>query len=252
MQMKWRVFCLGLLLTALARAAELSDVRDVVARWVETEKAVSAAESGWKVEEQSLRDLIRFAGRERDELEGRIEEFNRTATAADQERMRLEEEDEALVLKSEWIVEFLTRTEPRLRALDQRLPPPLRAILAPSFQKLPADSRTGQGVGERMQTVVVILNAIQKFDRGTPYLDTEVREDGKGGKAEVRTLYLGLGVGYYLRESDGDAGFLKPGPDEWTTVSRPELSDVIRKVMAVAEGESLEADFFPLPLEGVE
>ncbi len=239
-------------LWAAAWAAEVDDVRDVVRNYVAAEKAIARTEAGWRVERQTLQDLIRLAAQERDELAGRIGEFEETTTAAEQERLELLEEEARLESREEALAGRLQLIEPRLHALRARLPGPLQERLADLYRLLPGEQGTKAGVAQRMQVAIGILDAVQKFDRGSPEVHVEVRDDGQGGKAAVKSVYLGLGVGYYLRESDGDAGVLRPGPEGWISVSRRDLAGAIRKVIEVAEGQTQAAEFVPLPVEAVE
>jgi hypothetical protein len=144
------------------------------------------------------------------------------------------------------IAEFLNRTEPQIRALKPRLPPPLRDQLAPLFQQLQASSSaTSSGLGERMPTALAILSVIQKFDQIIT-VSEELKTAGDGTSHEVTTLYIGLSAAYFIG-AQGDAGTSRAEGGGWIWKSQPELAAAISEAVAIAENKTAEAKFVPLP-----
>lgn len=243
---------LGLLaVISTGRAAGgAGDVRAVVEQWVAIEKTISEESAAWKEKERLLRDMIRSARSERENLNAQIAEAKQTASAADQKRAELVSQRQELEASAESVLRFLASMEQRLRKIKARLPKPLQDSLAGHFKNLPADAASSrQGLAARMQGVVSILDTIQKFD-GVAQVFEEVRTLADDSVGAVQTLYLGLGAAYFLSESDEDAGFGVPSDKGWSWVSKPEIAEVVKEAIAMIE-QKTEARFVPLPVQGL-
>ena len=226
-------------------------VRSIVEQWVSVEKAISSEAQAWKEKERSLRDLIELGRVDRDNLNQQIVEFQETATAADEKRAELVARQKELDQSAEQVVAFLNQIEPRLRQLEIKLPTPLRENLAGQFQKLPTAEDTSLDVAERMQTVVTLLVAIQRFDRSGLTVHAEVRKLNDGTEGEVKTLYVGLGTAYYLSESDNDAGYGIVNSQGWQWESSKAIRDEVREAIEIVELKALEPKFILLPVKGI-
>ena len=66
--------------------------------------------------------------------------------------------------------------------------------------------------------------------------------------AQVKTLYIGLGQGYFVDENAQYAGIVRPSAEGWNEEIRNDLAPRIRDVVKIYEGEKL-AEFVPLPVE---
>lgn len=236
--------------TGWAADGGTSEVRAVVEQWVAIEKTISEEASAWKEKERLLRDLISSARSERENLNAQIAEAKQTASAADQKRAELVSQRQELEASAEAVLRFLSGMEQRLRKIKARLPQPLQDSLAGHFKNLPADAASSrQGLAARMQGVVSILDAVQKFD-GVAQVFEEVRPLADGSVGAVQTLYLGLGAAYFLSESDEDAGFGVPSETGWSWVSRPEIAEAVKEAIAMIE-QKTEVRFVPLPVQGL-
>ena len=235
---------------APAQADErLTNAREAVSQWVAVEQTLSLEASAWREKQAHLKDLIGVAKAEIAALEKQIAEARQSAGAADERRAELVRLQAAGDAKEGLLQDFLTPAEKRLREMKARLPEPLQKKLAPFFRRLPArPNDTRLGIAERMQTLVGILAAIQKFDSSVTVV-VDIRKLSDGTTGEVRTIYFGLGAAYFLAAGGTDAGVGAPEPQGWTWQSRPELADAIREVIAAAESQAQEARFIPLPVK---
>jgi hypothetical protein len=226
-----------------------NQARSAVSRWVDVERSISGEAVAWKEKRELLDDLIQVANTEIANLERQIAKADESTGVADARRAELVATREKTSANAQRIQEFLKPTEVRLLALKRRLPKPLQETLAGLFRRIPTDpTDTTLGIAERMQTVVGILSAIQKFD-SLVTVSEGLRELKDGSTGEIRTLYIGLGAAYYLSGGDTDAGVGVPTPDGWTWSSQPELADAIREAIAIAENKSQVARFIPLPVK---
>lgn len=239
----------AIVLAPLRADERLDNAREAVSQWVAVEQAISLESSAWREKQAHLKDLIGVSKAEIAALEKQIAEANQSTGAADERRAELVHKQTESDAKEKLIRDFLNPAENRLRKLKPRLPLPLQEKLNPFYRRLPArPGDTSLGVAERMQTVVGILSAIQKFDSMVTVIE-DIRKLDNGDSGEVRTIYFGLGAAYYLAAGGTDAGIGEPGPTGWTWQSRPELTDAIREVIAAAESQAKEARFVPLPVK---
>ena len=227
----------------------LESARNVVKEWVATESALSSEAVQWEATEVLLGDLIKITQAEITTLNESLQKIEATATNADIVRADLVTEKQRLYTARRQISKFLANLEPKLSALKPALPEPLVTQLAKLFQRLPNDpDKTTIGIAERMQTVVGILNTINKFDRAIT-VHEEIRTLGDGSQGEVETVYVGLGAAYYRTRSGDDAGYGYAGINGWQWNSHPELSAAISEVIAIASNSTQEARFIALPVE---
>lgn len=227
----------------------LGKARSAVSRWVDVERSISREAVAWGEKKELLNDLIKVSKTEIGNLESQIKKADESKGVADARRAELVAVREKTQTNAQRIQEFLKPTEARLRRMKQRLPLPLQETLAGLFRRIPENSAdTTLGIAERMQTVVGIISAIQKFDSMVT-VSEGLRELKDGSTGEIRTLYIGLGAAYYLSGGDADAGVGVPTPDGWTWSSNPELADAIGEAIAIAENKSQVARFIPLPVK---
>lgn len=239
---------LSLLLPASGSVA-LESARNVVKEWVATESALSNEAVQWEATEVLLGDLIKITQAEIATLNESLQKIEATATHADDVRADLVTEQQRLQTARRQISKFLANIEPKLSTLKPALPEPLVTQLAKLFQRIPNDpAKTTLGIAERMQTVVGILNTINKFDRAIT-VHEEIRTLGDGSQGEVETVYVGLGAAYYRTRSGDDAGYGHAGINGWQWNSQPELSAAISEVIAIAGNSTQEARFIALPVE---
>jgi hypothetical protein len=168
------------------------------------------------------------------------------STVADAERRKAEAElaqhGEALE-KSKVVVANL---EKEVRGILPLLPPPLTATVQPWVNRLPADSaNTKAGPVERFQTVVGLLNEVDKFNNAITVANDK-QPNGKGDQVSVDVIYLGLGIAYFVDAAGEVAGMGSPGAGGWQWKLQPELGPKVRDAIAIYRSQKA-AEFLGLP-----
>lgn len=226
---------------------QLEETRSIVKEWVATEKAISKETIAWKDKEAHLNDLIKLTKIEIKQLEKEIAVVETFTSTADKRRENLLLREKEMKGNSKEIRLFLSGMERKLQLLKPQLPKPLQEELTPFYQQLSLDSqKTSLGIAKRMQTVVGILSAIQKFDK-TVTVAEEIKTLSDGSRGAIKTLYLGLAVAYYL--SANDAGYGYPSKKGWVWESLPKKQNAIEDAIAIAENTSQKIGFIPLPIK---
>ena len=126
--------------------------------------------------------------------------------------------------------------ESQLKRALKKLPEPLIEKIKPLIRRLPEDpSDTDLSLGERVQNIVGILSQADKFN--TTITQTNESRKIEGGKTvEVRTLYWGLAMAYYVDASGQYAGIGVPGPDGWEWPRVDAAGAEIKQLIDVYEG----------------
>ena len=140
----------------------------------------------------------------------------------------------------------IQKLEVQMKRVVKTLPSPLVEKIKPLIRRLPKDSaNTKLSLGERVQNIVGILSQADKFN-ATITQTSESRELNSGKIVEVRTLYWGLAMAYYVDASGAYAGIGHPGEDGWEWPQIEGAGPHIKQLFAVYEG-SEEIQFVAVP-----
>ena len=239
------VACFGL--TSLDEGAKIDTTRGVLEKWIETRKLVSQEKRDWAEGKETLEQRIELVEREIASLRERIQSAEGSIAEADRGRAELIGQNDGLKASSNVLEGAAAGLEQRLRELLVRLPEPIRERVRPLSQRLPEpEAKIEVGLSDRFQNLVGILNEVDKFNRALTVL-SEVRDLEGGAAAEVDTLYVGLGQGYYVNASNTTAGIGTSTAEGWAWTPANEAALQIREALRVLSNERL-ADFIQLPI----
>jgi hypothetical protein len=226
----------------------LESARAILARWVETQQIISREREEWQVGREVLEQRIGLLKSEIATIEERIAEASSSMGDAEKKRRELLAEDRRLSEASAVLESTIGAFETRTRELIRTLPEPLRERVALLSQRIPADpDRTEMSLSQRFQNVIGILNEVNKFNRDLTVAN-EVLELPDGSRAEVQSLYVGLGQAYYVTADGGAAGIGSASSGAWTWRAANQLAPEIRRAIAILQNEEV-PDYVPLPVE---
>ncbi len=235
-------------ISADQKAGDIDSTRTAIEKWVETRRVISHEQREWALGKEMLNERIELIRREITSLRSKIDETQANITKADLAREDLVSENDAFKNSSASLTQSVTDMESRTRALLARLPDPIRERVKPLSQRLPNDSaETKLSMSERYQNVVGILNEINKFNREIT-LASEVRTLRSGVTAEVTTMYVGIGQGYYVGGNGTIAGYGTATDDAWVWVEADAAAPEIAQAIAMLKNEQVAA-FVRLPAE---
>ncbi len=241
----WLVGCFA---SGLLGAAEspVAAARDTLAQWVQTRQLISKTRTDWEADREMLGQTKALFERELAAVAEQMGKLSTNSTVADAERRKAEAElaqhGEALE-KSKVVVANL---EKEVRGILPLLPPPLTATVQPWVNRLPADSaNTKAGPVERFQTVVGLLNEVDKFNNAITVANDK-QPNGKGDQVSVDVIYLGLGIAYFVDAAGEVAGMGSPGAGGWQWKLQPELGPKVRDAIAIYRSQKA-AEFLGLP-----
>ncbi len=230
------------------QSERMGTTRTALEEYVDTQRIISKEKQDWALGKELLSDRIDAVQREIEQLRSRIDDAVKTIAESDKKRAELFEENEKLKTAASALEVILRSLEDRTRKLVARLPDPLRERIKPLSQKIPAadDKDTKLSLGERFSFVVGLLNDVNKFNREIT-VTSEVRDLGNGTTAEVATLYVGIGQGYYVTTKGDAAGIGTATASGWVWSEANDSADKIAEAIAILKNEK-PAAFVQLPL----
>lgn len=215
---------------------------------IELRKTQSDENNAWTSEKEVLQDRIELLASESSRLNKRIE-------AAENKRKSLRGEID--VLRSQMdsanasrnaVTVILPRYEAQAKRLVKRLPQPLVTELTPFLSRLPVDgASTTSGVTQRLQTLIGILSCIDKFNQEVT-VAKEIRDVGDGVERELRTVYLGLGLAYFVDKGGTCAGMGHPGQDCWAWMRDDSVAPQVVQMLSMYDNAA-EARFVDVKVE---
>jgi len=234
-----------------AATSNFDIARTTLEKWVETRQLISKEKSDWDLENQALSDSVALLTKEIATLEENIARAEGDTTAADVERERLMIDNDSLKGAAATVGSLIATIEQRVVALIKALPEDLRnreniELLSRRIPKNPQTTRSS--LSERMQTIVVLLTEIEKFN-GAFNIALETRKVPSGEMVQVSTIYIGLGQGYYVDATRKFAGILTPGPDGWVATDRDDLAPLIGDVLDLYAKKKQPPQFVKIPVE---
>lgn len=233
-----------------AEGPNLGETRTALEQWVELRKLISEEATDWRIDRELMADTVDVLGLEMGLLEERILEAEENTTEADKMREELTGENDILKEASRAVEDIMPEMEAQIRELIVRFPDALNERIEQLVKRMPSADRartTRVALGERVQNVVGILQEVEKFNKQITVV-TELKALESGEMAQVKTVYIGLGQGYFVDENAQYAGIVKPTADGWQEEIRNDLASSIRDVVKIFENEKL-AEFVPLPVE---
>lgn len=234
---------------AVLSAPDLKQTRSNFKEWVETQKLISEEQNTWRVEKETLNEQIRLLEDEIQKLTDKIEETKSTADKAQRERSDLAAEEEQLKQASAVVKAAIPDLEASLLDIAEYFPASLKEKTKILLERMPKTAKDARGVtlSNRVLNVVGMLGEIEKFNNQVS-MEKTMQNIG-GNNVEVKTMYLGLTIAYYVDGTKQEAGILKPAKGGWIKEPRNELAEQIGLAVDIYEkAGGATADFVELPL----
>ncbi len=225
----------------------LTETRTALDQWVETRQLISKTRTDWQSDKALLEQTIALYERELGTIDEQMSKVSTNNTQVAKERAEAEALQASSQAALEKAKESAGRLEAQIQGLVPQLPVPLQDTLKKDLARIPSDpANTKMLAAERMQTVVGILNEIDKFNNALSVF-SERRKNAQGEEVSVETLYVGLGAAYFVNDSGDFAGMGAPGAKGWEWTIRPELAPRLQEAMKMYRNERT-AQFVSLPV----
>lgn len=227
-------------------AAGLAETRALIEQWVQARQLAGRTAAEWDTEKETLQQTKILFERELTAVAEQMSRVSTNSTQADAERLKAEAEITQATNALARLTSVVTGIETKIRAVTPLLPPLLLDTVEPFLNRIPTNAVvTKASAAERLQTVVGILNEIDKFNAAVT-LANERQPDADGRLVSVDTLYFGLGAAYYVDAEGKLAGFGQPGPEGWKWTAAPEIGPAVQDAQAMYRNNK-QAAFVGLP-----
>lgn len=224
----------------------MAQTRSTLEQWVQTWQLISQTRADWQTDKETLQQTVALYERELRAIE---EQMSKVATNNTQVAKEMTEATALQKTSNETLTDakkFAAEFEAKVKQLVPQLPGPLQDILKPLLARLPADpANTKMLAAERMQVLVGVLNELDKFNNAISIFN-ERRKNEKGEEVSVQTVYIGLGVAYFVNEAGDFAGTGTAGKNGWEWTAKPEIAATVHEVVKIYRNERA-ARFVTLP-----
>lgn len=234
-------------MTSAAESA-LRDARTAMEKWVETRQLISRTQADWQGGKESLVQTIQLFEREKAGIASQMSMVSTNSQTVEKEYAEAKSSKEALTRGLDKATSLVAGLEAKLRSQAATFPSPLLEKVQPVLDRIPQDAtQTKLSAAERIQTVVTLLNEIDKFN-GAVTVAAEVQKNPAGTEVQVETLYLGLAQAYFVDKPGEYSGVGTPTLQGWKWEPRSDLAPVIKKALSIYKNAS-PAAFVSLPVE---
>jgi uncharacterized coiled-coil protein SlyX len=243
------VLATGSEVKAQRKPIDFGATRETLHQWIETEAKLEELEADWAQEEKTLNEISNVIRTEIGILERKLRESREEISQAEAKREELGGKREELKKASEAIENVIAVLEEQIRSFHPIFPDPLRQTIDAFYSRIPEPGEdTELSLSGRMQNVVAVLTAVDKFNGVVTLDNTGFHEYDGGKRVQKKTIYFGLGFAYFIDSHEKYAGIGVPGEESWEWIPKPELIPLIADLISVYENPQ-KAHFVRLPLE---
>jgi hypothetical protein len=226
-------------------AQSLEETRLKMGKWIETQQIITKERKDWQQGKEILLGRLELVKQEVTSLQEKIAQARTSAGETTREREEVLAQDQLLKDALAWLGSAADRLEVDVRRLLKPAPQPIQEKLAQLIERMPAEGAKDRvTAAERFQNILSILNELNKATTDIT-VSYEIRTLDGNRQAEVRVLYVGLAVAYYV-SANGEAGIGRPSADGWTWEPSKELAEPVLLAFDILQGKHT-PQFVPLP-----
>lgn|GEM_PF-884738 len=217
-----------------AVADSMGQTRALLQKWSETEKMIAAERNEWEQGKALLEGRISLVQQSIEDMKKKITEAEAKLADAKKNADEVEKEKQQIREASDALLTAAPELEKGVLAVIARVPDSVREKVKPLADRIPKTEVEAKGkqAAERVQSVLGVLNELNKSNLEIASL-LEIHDIGNGKKAEVKTIYVGLGQGYFVNAAGDIAGIGTPGTDGWVWKTDPSIAKKMIEVLDV-------------------
>ena len=231
----------------------IKSTRAMIQEYNENQRIISKEKTEQKKSEQLLRQQIELVQHQLEKIREDTGEKRKEVAQAQKEWDELQAENEKLKQATAGLEAGIRKLEERTLAALRAMPEHVRSQrgVETASQQIPVDAEAGEkkDLARRFLAVTGTLRELHISNRQITLL-SEQREHRDGKKAEVTTMYIGLGQAWYVNAQGTFAGVGRPAGDGWDWAVRDGIAKQVAEAIAVHRGE-VPARFVHIPLKVV-
>jgi len=212
----------------------MNQTRALLQKWAETERMIAAERNEWEQGKTLLEGRISLVRRSIAELKKKIAETDVKLADARKRAAAVQEEKKQAKEASDELLAQAPELEKTMRSLLGRVPKHVHEKVRVLADRIPKEGADVKNItaAERFQNVLGILNEVNKANMEIASLP-EIHDVGGGRKAEVKTIYVGLGQGYFVNAAGDLAGVGTPGVKGWVWQTDASIAKDMLEVLEV-------------------
>jgi len=212
----------------------MNNARSLLQKWAETERLIASERHEWEQGKALLEGRIALVEQSIGEMKKKIEEAETKLADARKRTAEAEAEKAQAKEASDALLAAAGELEAGVRSLIIRVPNSVKEKVKLLAERIPKEGAEVKNItaAERYQNVLGILNELNKANLEIASLP-EIHEVGEGKKAEVKTIYVGLGQAYFVNAAGDIGGVGVPGTDDWVWNTDPTIAKRMIEVVEV-------------------
>lgn len=213
----------------------------LVEEWVKVERSVSREAHDWTKKRATLNKLMALYQVELEQIKEELDAAGESLVNFDKEALELKRVSTELKVERQKVDDKTKEQCERLLGLMAFFPRPLLDQVA--GDKMVIQSQDSQ-LRERVLGMLNVLKAAGKFNQSVTYADETILIGGM--ERQVKVLYLGFGIAYYM---SGDlAGVGMPAKGGWQWRPEDDIQPAVSKAIAVYQ-KITRPELVSLPVE---
>ncbi len=179
-----------------AAESSLNVSRGSLEKWIETRQLTSKIQSEWQSDREMLEQSVLMFERGLKVVSDQLATTSTNSSQVDRERLQSEASKIAASASLERGREFASTFEAEVKKIVPTLPEPLQEIVKPLLHRIPTDPHERLSPAERLQTLVGLLNELDKFDNAISVFN-EKRRGPSGGRSRGGDSLCRFGRGLF-------------------------------------------------------
>ncbi|HYF34471.1 MAG TPA: DUF3450 family protein [Prosthecobacter sp.] len=212
----------------------MNHTRFLLQKWAETEKMIAAERNEWEQGKTLLEGRISLVQQSIEDMKKKIAEAEEKLADARKRAAEVEAEKKQAKEASDELLAQAPELEMGIRGILARVPRHTLEKVKVLADRIPKEGVDVKNISaaERFQNVLGILNELNKANQEIASLP-EIHDVGGGKKAEAKTIYVGLGQGYFVNAAGDLAGIGTPGTSGWVWQADRAIAKEMLEVLEV-------------------
>lgn len=203
-------------------------------QWIQIELLIGKESKQWKLEKERMAQLIVLYQEELKFLRDELDAAGQSVSAFATDKKTLESQVADSETSRAKVSAFITQLKPRMIALYDRFPVPLKEKLSDEILILKEKEATSS---TSLRSILSVLNEANQFNNQFKLVKQEIEIDT--GTRFAQVLYVGLGRAFFLVNDQAGVGLPDASlEDGWTWKKDTTITEEVKKAFAVLEQSS--------------
>jgi hypothetical protein len=235
--MRVLIFICYLCLPLMAKSNGL-EIDELAKQWVQLAQQNNQVKQQWRLRQPILQQQLQLLKAEKDKLTALLNQDDDVSGEMQQERFTLLAQQTQFEATQDKLSVILDKTQQRLITLYPQLPPPLKSRWDTEITLL----QTLKDNSERLKKQLFLLDSVASYNQRIAVHQANMTFDD-GQEVQVKQIYLGAYLGWYVSQNGQYWGSGKSTSDGWQwqhqskTITSQQLLDLIAATQDFSHAE---------------